>query len=78
MLPSVKKKRRKKPTMNDDDNRKPYRLGRRPGEQGSSPLSSSQDSIEKLATGKTGTTTEHIITNKTTAAVTSNVKIGQQ
>ena len=78
MPPSVKKKRRKKPTMNDNDNRKPYRLGRRPGEQGPRPLSSNQDRIEKLATGKTGTTTGQIITNKTTAAVTSNVKIGQQ
>ncbi|CAF4692807.1 unnamed protein product, partial [Rotaria sp. Silwood2] len=71
--------------MNDDDNRKPYRLGRRPGEQGPRPLSSNQDRVEKLATGKTektgtktGTTTRQIITNKTTAAVTSNVKIGQQ
>ncbi|CAF3461713.1 unnamed protein product [Rotaria socialis] len=68
--------------MNDDDNRKPYRLGRRPGEQGPRPLSSNQDRIEKLATGKTGTktgtTTRQIVTNKTAAAVTSNVKIGQQ
>ncbi|CAF3291373.1 unnamed protein product, partial [Rotaria sp. Silwood2] len=68
--------------MNDDDNRKPYRLGRRPGEQGPRPLSTNQDRVEKLATGKTGTktgtTTRQIITNKTTAAVTSNVKIGQQ
>ncbi|CAF4236173.1 unnamed protein product [Rotaria socialis] len=48
------------------------------GEQGPRPLLSRQDRIEKLATGKTGTTTGQIITNKTTAAVTSNVKIGQQ
>ncbi|CAF4808688.1 unnamed protein product, partial [Rotaria socialis] len=68
ITPSVKKKRRKKPTMNDDDNRKPYRLGRSPGGQGPRPLSSNQDRIEKLTTGKTRTTT---------AAVTSNVKIGQ-
>ncbi|CAF4292942.1 unnamed protein product [Rotaria magnacalcarata] len=78
MPPSVKKKRRKKPTMSDDDNQKPYRLGRRPGEQGPRPLSSNQDRIEKLATGKTGTTTRQIVANKTAAAVTSNVKIGQQ
>ncbi|CAF4402678.1 unnamed protein product, partial [Rotaria magnacalcarata] len=64
--------------MNDDDNRKPYRLGRRPGEQGPRPLSSNQDRIEKLATGKTGTTTRQIVTNKTAASVISNVKIGQQ
>ncbi|CAF2041487.1 unnamed protein product [Rotaria magnacalcarata] len=68
--------------MNEDDNRKPYRLGRRPGEQGPRPLSSNQDRIEKLTTGKTGTktgiTTRQIVTNKTAAAVTSNVKSGQQ
>ncbi|CAF2018725.1 unnamed protein product [Rotaria magnacalcarata] len=64
--------------MNDDDNRKPYRLGRRLIEEGPRPQSSNQDRIEKLATRKTGTTTRQIITNKTTAIVTSNVKIGQQ
>ena len=30
----------------------PYRLGRRPGKQGPRPLSSDQDRVEKLATGK--------------------------
>ncbi|CAF4075711.1 unnamed protein product [Rotaria magnacalcarata] len=64
--------------MNDDDNRKPYQFGRRRGEQGPRPLSSNQDRIEKLTTGKTETTTRQIVTNKTAAAVTSNVKIGQQ
>ncbi|CAM4843826.1 unnamed protein product [Rotaria magnacalcarata] len=78
MPPSVKSKRRKKPNMNDDDNRKPYRLGCRPGEQGPRPLSSNRDRIEKLATGKTGTTTGQIITYKTTGVKTSNVKIGRQ
>ncbi|CAF4236503.1 unnamed protein product [Rotaria socialis] len=71
-------KRRKKPTINDDDNRKPYRLGRHPGEQGPRLLSSNQDRIENLATGKTGTTAGQAITNKTTAVVTSNAKIGQR
>ncbi|CAF3418587.1 unnamed protein product [Rotaria sp. Silwood2] len=52
----------------NDHNRKPYWLGRRPGEQGSRPLSSNQNRIEKLDTGKTGTP----------AAVTSKVKIGKQ
>ena len=77
MPPSVKKKRRKKPTMNDN-NRKPYRLGRRPGEQGPRPLSSNQDRIEKLATGKARTTTEKSNTKKMTAATTSKEKIGKQ
>ncbi|CAF1270699.1 unnamed protein product [Adineta ricciae] len=35
---------------------KPYRLGRRPGEQGPRPLSWNQDRVEKLATGTTTTT----------------------
>ena len=33
---------------------KPYRLGRRPDKQGPRPLSSNQDRVEKLATGKQG------------------------
>ena len=49
--PSVKATRRKKPTMNVLKTN-PYRLGRRPGEQGPRPLSSDQDRVEKLATGK--------------------------
>ena len=49
--PSVKGTRRQRPTMNDFST-KPYRLGRRPGEQGPRPLPSDQDRVEKLATGK--------------------------
>ncbi|CAF3342699.1 unnamed protein product [Rotaria socialis] len=64
--------------MNDDENGKPYRLGRHSGEQGPRPPSINQNRIEKLAIGKTGTTAGQIITNKTTAVVTPNVKIGQQ
>ncbi|CAF3342873.1 unnamed protein product [Rotaria socialis] len=36
----------------NDFNTKPYRLGRRPGEQGPRPLPSDQDRVEKLTTGK--------------------------
>ena len=50
MPPSVKAKRRQKPTM-DDRSTYPYRLGRRPGEQGPRPLLGNQDRVEKLATG---------------------------
>jgi len=44
----------------NDFNTKPYRLGRRPGKQGPRPLSSDQDRVEKLDTGK------NLNTNKTT------------
>ncbi|CAF3843461.1 unnamed protein product [Rotaria sordida] len=50
---------------------KPYRLGRRPGEQGPRPLSWNQDRVEKLATGTTNRTinqaiaTSHAITAPT-------------
>ena len=40
------------------DSRKPYRLGRRPGQQGPRPLPSNQSRIEKLATGQQGRTSE--------------------
>ena len=56
--PSVKRTRRQKPTMNDI-NTKPYRLGRRPGEQGPRPLPSDQGRVEKLATGKNSYTTKN-------------------
>jgi len=36
----------------NDFNTKPYRLGRRPGEQGPRPLPSDPGRVEKLATGK--------------------------
>ena len=55
---ACKTKRRQKPTMNDDDTL-PYRLGRRPGEQGPRPLPSNQGRVEKLATG------QHVNTNMT-------------
>ncbi|CAF2094896.1 unnamed protein product [Rotaria magnacalcarata] len=40
------------------DSRKPYRLGRRPGQQGPRPLPSNQGRVEKLATGQQGRTSE--------------------
>ncbi|CAF3667175.1 unnamed protein product, partial [Rotaria socialis] len=43
----------------NDFNTKPYRLGRRQGEQGPHPLSSDQDRVEKLATGKNSCTTKN-------------------
>jgi hypothetical protein len=49
--PPVKMKRRQKPTTNKHHTN-PYRLGRRPGEQGPRPLPSNQGRVEKLATGK--------------------------
>ena len=45
--------------MNDHDTN-PYRLGRRPGQQGLRPLPSNQGRVEKLATGK------HVKTRHTT------------
>ena len=57
--PPVKIKRRQKPAMNDDYTI-PYRLGRRPGEQGPRPLPSNQGRVEKLATG------QHVNTRYTT------------
>ncbi|CAF1545778.1 unnamed protein product [Rotaria sordida] len=41
---------------------KPYRLGRRPGEQGPRPLSWNQDRVEKLATGTTNRTINEAVT----------------
>ena len=43
----------------NDFNTKPYRLGRRPGEQGPRPLPSDQGRVEKLATGKNSYTTKN-------------------
>ena len=40
----------------NDFSEKPYRLGRRPGKQGSRPLPSDHGRIEKLATGKISNT----------------------
>ncbi|CAF2091324.1 unnamed protein product [Rotaria magnacalcarata] len=40
------------------DSRKPYRLGRRPGQQGPRPLPSNQGRVEKLAAGQQGKTSE--------------------
>ncbi|CAF3692334.1 unnamed protein product [Rotaria sp. Silwood1] len=48
---------------------KPYRLGRRPGEQGPRPLSWNQDRAEKLATGTTNRTINQAIT--TSHAITA-------
>ncbi|CAF5013436.1 unnamed protein product, partial [Rotaria sp. Silwood1] len=48
---------------------KPYRLGRRQGEQGPGPLSWNQDRIEKLATGTTNRTINQAIT--TSYAITA-------
>ena len=48
---ACKTKRRQKPTMNDNQTN-PYRLGRRPVQQGPRPLPSNQGRVEKLATGK--------------------------
>ena len=48
---ACKTKRRQKPTVNDNHTN-PYRLGRRPGQQGPRPLPSNQGRVEKLATGK--------------------------
>ena len=56
---ACKIKRRQKPTMNDDYTI-PYRVGRRPGEQGPRPLPSNQGRVEKLATG------QHVNTRYTT------------
>ena len=61
-----KKERRKKPIMHDR-NTIPYRLGRRPGEQGPRPLSRNQGRVEKLATGTIPPTT----TNTTPTYVTT-------
>ena len=66
--PSVKRTRRKKLTMNVH-RENPYRLGRRPGKQGPRPLSSDQDRVEKLATGKNLLTTKN--TQKLTLAKNS-------
>jgi hypothetical protein len=49
--PSVKTKRRQNPTVNDRRTN-PYRLGRRPSEQGPPLLQSNQGRVEKMATGK--------------------------
>jgi exonuclease III len=40
----------------NDHSTKPYRLGRRPGQQGPRPLPSNQGRVEKLVTGKTSNT----------------------
>ncbi|CAF1521309.1 unnamed protein product, partial [Rotaria sordida] len=48
---------------------KPFRLGRRPGEQGPRPLSWNQDRVEKLATGTTNRTINQAIT--TSHAITA-------
>ncbi|CAF1120971.1 unnamed protein product [Didymodactylos carnosus] len=53
----------------NDFNTKPYRLGRRPGEQGPRPLPSDQGRVEKLATGKNSYTTKN--TQKLTLAKNS-------
>jgi hypothetical protein len=60
-----KRARRKKPTMNEFRG-KPYRLGRRPGEQGPRPLLSNQGRIEKSVTGRNSSTTQN--TQKLTLA----------
>ena len=44
----------------NDNHTNPYRLGRRPGQQGPRPLPSNQGRVEKLATGK------HVNTRHTT------------
>jgi hypothetical protein len=84
-----KRKRRKKPTMNEEY-RKSYRLGRRPGEQGPRPLSRNQDRVEKLATGTiiqetttsatatTAATTTTATTATATATAPSSKTIGTQ
>ena len=43
----------------NESNTNPYRLGRRPGEQGPRPLPSNQGTVEKLATGKQPNTTKN-------------------
>ena len=79
-----KRKRRKKPTMNERY-QKPYRLGRRPGEQGPRPLSRNQGRVEKLVTGttihKTTTTVPPTATNSTprqAQSTTATTKRGSQ
>ena len=79
-----KRKRRKKQTMNERY-QKPYRLGRRPGEQGPRPLSRNQGRVEKLVTGttihKTTTTVPSTATNSTTRqaqSTTATTKRGSQ
>jgi hypothetical protein len=56
--------------------RKPYRLGRRPGEQGPRPLLSNQGRVEKLDTGKptTGTTDRMKLVKETLTVGTWNVQ----
>ena len=79
-----KRKRRKKPTMNERY-QKPYRLGRRPGEQGPRPLSRDQGRVEKLVTGttihKTTTAAPSTATNSTprqARITTATTKRGSQ
>ena len=56
--------------MNGQD-KKSYRLGRRPGEQGPRPLSWNQDRVEKLATGTTNRTSATTTTTTTTVPTSS-------
>ena len=69
--PSVNGTRRKKPTMNVH-RMTPYRLGRRPGEQGPRPLSSDQGRVDKLATGKPSNT-KHPTTNTQRLKLAKNI-----
>ena len=79
-----KRKRLKKPTINERY-QKSYRLGGRPGEQGSRPLSRDQDRVEELVTGtiihKTTTTIPSTAINPTprqAQSTTATTKRGSQ